>query len=183
MSDQFELHAEVRTDLGKGASRRLRHADQVPAIVYGAGKEAVSVTLDHKKLILAQEKPEFYSSELTLVINGEECGGGTIRCHDPAIQARIFELLGLTPEQAQEKFGFLLDALSYGAPPHGGIAFGFDRLVAMMAGVDQIRDVIAFPKTQRGQDLLIDTPTAVTEQQLRDLHIAVRQNETARPAS
>jgi aspartyl-tRNA synthetase len=117
-----------------------------------------------------------------VVLNGWEIGGGSVRIHKPEVQAKVFSALKISPEDQRKKFGFLLDALSYGAPPHGGIAFGFDRLVAMMAGVDQIRDVIAFPKTQRGQDLLVDAPTAVTEQQLRDLHIAVRQTETARPA-
>ena len=110
-----------------------------------------------------------------VVLNGWEIGGGSVRIHKPEIQAKVFSALKMSHEDQRKKFGFLLDALSQGAPPHGGIAFGFDRLVAMMAGVDQIRDVIAFPKTQRGQDLLIDTPGAVTEQQLRDLHIKVRQ--------
>jgi aspartyl-tRNA synthetase len=98
------------------------------------------------------------------------------------VQARVFEALRISPEEQRRKFGFLLDALSYGAPPHGGIAFGLDRIVAMMCGVEQIRDVIAFPKTQRQQDLLIDTPTPVTEQQLRDLHIRVRPSESAKVA-
>ena len=97
-----------------------------------------------------------------------------MRIHRAEIQAKQFKTLGISDEDARAKFGFLLDALSYGAPPHGGIAFGFDRMVAMMAGVDQIRDVIAFPKTQRGQDLMVETPSAVTERQLRDLHIRLR---------
>jgi aspartyl-tRNA synthetase len=104
-----------------------------------------------------------------------------VRIHKPEVQAKVFGALQISAEDQRKKFGFLLDALAYGAPPHGGIAFGFDRLVAMMAGVDQIRDVIAFPKTQRGQDLLIDTPSAVTEQQLRDLHIRVRASDSAGP--
>ncbi|HEU5117166.1 MAG TPA: aspartate--tRNA ligase [Isosphaeraceae bacterium] len=106
-----------------------------------------------------------------LVINGEEAAGGTIRIHDPAIQAKVFSLLGLSPEEAQEKFGFLLSALKYGAPPHGGIAFGFDRLVMLYAGLSNIRDCIAFPKTAKGTDLMTGAPGTVDARQLRDLHI------------
>jgi aspartyl-tRNA synthetase len=112
-----------------------------------------------------------------VVLNGWEIGGGSVRIHRPEVQAAVFSALGIGEDDQRKKFGFLLDALQYGAPPHGGIAFGVDRLAAMMAGVDQIRDVIAFPKTQRGQDLLIDTPSAVTEQQLRDLHIRIRSSD------
>ena len=106
-----------------------------------------------------------------LVVNGEECGGGTIRCHDPKIQSRIFELLGLTPEQAEEKFGFLLSALKNGAPPHGGIALGVDRLVMLYAGLTNIRDCIAFPKTAKGTDLMTGAPGTVDARQLRELHV------------
>ena len=112
-----------------------------------------------------------------VVLNGWELGGGSVRIHREEVQARVFRALKISPEDQQRKFGFLLNALKYGAPPHGGIAFGLDRTVALMAGVEQIRDVIAFPKTQRGQDLLVAAPSPVTEQQLRDLHIRIRPSD------
>ncbi len=115
-----------------------------------------------------------------VVLNGWEIGGGSVRIHRQEVQAKVFRALNISAEDQQKKFGFLLDALQYGAPPHGGIAFGVDRMTAMMAGVDQIRDMIAFPKTQRGQDLLVDAPSPVTEQQLRDLHIRVRASDAAK---
>jgi aspartyl-tRNA synthetase len=98
------------------------------------------------------------------------------------VQARVFVALGISPEDQRRKFGFLLDALQYGAPPHGGIAFGLDRITTLMCGADSIRDVIAFPKTQRGQDLLVDAPAPATEQQLRDLHIRVRPSDAIKAA-
>jgi aspartyl-tRNA synthetase len=115
-----------------------------------------------------------YAKAYDMVLNGWEVAGGSVRIHRQEIQQQVFRGLQISAEEQRAKFGFLLDALKYGAPPHGGIAFGFDRLVALMAGAEAIRDVIAFPKTQRGQDLLTGTPSAVTEKQLRDLHIRLR---------
>jgi aspartyl-tRNA synthetase len=109
-----------------------------------------------------------------MVLNGSEIGGGSVRIYNQELQSAVFDLLGISPEEARTKFGFLLDALKYGAPPHGGIAFGLDRLAMLMAGADSIRDVIAFPKTQTAADPLTDAPTEVSEQQLREVHIRVR---------
>jgi aspartyl-tRNA synthetase len=109
-----------------------------------------------------------------MVLNGSEIGGGSVRIHRQEMQSTVFELLGIGAEEARAKFGFLLDALKYGCPPHGGIAFGLDRIVMFMAGTDSIRDVIAFPKTQTASDPLTDAPTEVGEQQLRELHIRLR---------
>lgn len=113
-----------------------------------------------------------------LVINGFEAGGGTIRIHDPNTQQQVFTLLGITPEEARERFGFLLDALGFGAPPHGGIALGLDRWVMLFGGRDNIRDCIAFPKTQKATDLMTDAPSAVAPKQLRELGLPARRPDT-----
>jgi aspartyl-tRNA synthetase len=124
--------------------------------------------------LLATDPGQVLAKAYDVALNGWEIGGGSVRIHRAEVQSQVFAALGITPEDARAKFGFLLDALSYGAPPHGGIAFGLDRIVTLMTGAESIREVIAFPKTQRGQDLMVDAPTPVTERQLRELHIRLR---------
>lgn len=123
---------------------------------------------------LSSNPGDVLSRAYDMVLNGTEVGGGSIRIHQQDVQKKAFEALGIDDDEAEEKFGFLLDALKYGAPPHGGMAFGIDRLVAMMSGVESIRDVIAFPKTQKASCLLTDAPGEVDSTQLRDLHIRLR---------
>ncbi|ETK10949.1 hypothetical protein T230_00665, partial [Tannerella sp. oral taxon BU063 isolate Cell 1/3] len=109
-----------------------------------------------------------------MVINGVEVGGGSIRIHDSKLQDKMFSILGFTEERAQEQFGFLMNAFKYGAPPHGGIAYGLDRVVSLFAGLDSIRDCIAFPKNNAGRDVMLDAPTPLEPAQLEELHIDVK---------
>jgi len=124
--------------------------------------------------LLETEPGEVRAQAYDLVLNGTELGGGSIRIHDQHVQKRVFELLGMDSEEQESKFGFLLEALAYGTPPHGGLAFGFDRIIASLAGTPSIRDVIAFPKTQKASDLMTNAPGPVDGDQLQELHIATR---------
>ena len=112
-----------------------------------------------------------------MVINGVEVGGGSIRIHDAKLQAKMFEILGFTPEKAEAQFGFLMNAFKYGAPPHGGLAYGLDRWVSLFAGLDSIRDCIAFPKNNSGRDVMLDAPSAIDQSQLDELNLIVDLKE------
>jgi aspartyl-tRNA synthetase len=141
---------------------------------WGARHHPFTAPKDGHEELFERDPGRALAKAYDVVLNGWEIGGGSVRIHRSEVQAKVFRALNIGLADQERKFGFLLKALAYGAPPHGGIAFGLDRIAALIAGVEQIRDVIAFPKTQRGQDLLVDAPTPVTEQQLRDLHIRVR---------
>jgi aspartyl-tRNA synthetase len=123
---------------------------------------------------LATDPGAVRANAYDMVINGVEVGGGSIRIHDKQLQALMFKHLGFSEEEAKHQFGFLMNAFEYGAPPHGGIAFGFDRLCSLFGGVDSIRDFIAFPKNNQGRDVMIDAPSAINAQQLQELAIQVK---------
>lgn len=123
--------------------------------------------------LLDQDPSKLRANAYDMVINGVELGGGSIRIHDKSLQAKVFETLGFSPEKAEQQFGFLMNAFKYGAPPHGGIAFGFDRCVSMFAGLDSIRDCIAFPKNNAGRDVMIDAPSTIDQEQLDELGLKI----------
>jgi aspartyl-tRNA synthetase len=123
--------------------------------------------------LLDTDPGQVHANAYDLVINGIEIGGGSIRIHDSGLQKKMFEVLGFTDEQAQYRFGFLMNAFKYGAPPHGGIAFGFDRWVSLFAGLNSIRDVIAFPKNNQGRDVMQDSPSVIDDEQLKELGISI----------
>jgi len=132
---------------------------------------------DSHEDLLETDPGKALSKAFDMILNGSEIGGGSVRIHRRDIQLKVFHALNIEISEAQEKFGFLLEALQYGAPPHGGIAFGLDRIVTLMAGEESIRDVIAFPKTQRAQCLLTQAPSLVAEKQLQELHLRLRRAE------
>jgi aspartyl-tRNA synthetase len=142
---------------------------------WGAMHHPFTAPKDGHEDLLATDPARALSKGYDMVLNGWEIGGGSVRIHRAEVQAKVFRALGISEDEARNKFGFLLDNLQYGAPPHGGIAFGLDRMVALMAGADSIRDVIAFPKTQRAQDLLVRAPSPVDEKQLRELGLRLRE--------
>jgi aspartyl-tRNA synthetase len=139
---------------------------------YVAAHHAFTRPHDESVPFLETDPSKVLCYRYDLVLNGFEIGGGSIRLHDPAVQSRVFRAMGISDEEAEQKFGFLLQALRYGAPPHGGIALGMDRLAFLLAGAESLRDVIPFPKTQKGTDLMTDAPGDVAPQQLRELHVA-----------
>ena len=153
-------------EVEEGKIKALHHPFTMP-------KLSENGTLDYDDI------EELSSIAYDLVLNGTELGGGSIRIHKEEIQKEIFKIMGISDEEAREKFGFLLDALQYGAPPHGGFAMGFDRIIMLLAGTESIRDVIAFPKTQKAQCLLTQAPSPVDPEQLKELHIRLRQRPVA----
>ena len=169
----FEFDADTNRFYSLHHPFTAPRADQLDALLAANLADTSDANRDAIEAVL--------SDGYDIVCNGSEIGGGSIRIHRPDVQRKVFELLGITPEEADAKFSFLLDALRYGAPPHGGIAFGLDRLVMHLAGTDNIRDVIAFPKTQTGADVMCHAPSPVDPEQLKELHVASTWDPDQRP--
>jgi aspartyl-tRNA synthetase len=174
----FRLHLGARLGLISQEAYSLVWIVDFPLLEHDPeGRRYVSVhhpftaPLDQDLNLLSQEPLKVRSKAYDLVLNGVEIGGGSIRIHQVRLQKQVLGLLGFSPEEAEERFGFFLEALSFGAPPHGGIAFGVDRLAMILSGARSIREVIAFPKSQRAVCLLTDAPSAVDPKQLKELGI------------
>jgi aspartyl-tRNA synthetase len=179
-----DLRLELAGQLGLKDKNKFAPLWVVDFPMFSYDEESGSWTFEHHPFtspkaehmhLIHSDPGAVLANAYDFVLNGSECCSGSIRIHDSEIQAGIFKAIGLSPEEAQEKFGFLLGALEYGAPPHGGCAFGFDRLCAIMSGTESIRDVIAFPKNNAGRDLMLDAPSPISEKQLKELHLNIRK--------
>ncbi|MGZ5242965.1 MAG: aspartate--tRNA ligase [Bacteroidia bacterium] len=178
-----DLRLELAQQLGLRDKNKFKALWVVDFPMFAYDEESNSWTFEHHPFtspkadhmhLIHSDPGKVLANAYDFVINGWECCSGSIRIHDSEIQASIFKAIGLSEEEAQEKFGFLLGALEFGAPPHGGCAFGFDRLVALMAGTDSIRDIIPFPKNNAGKDLMLDAPSPIDDKQLKELHIEIK---------
>ena len=144
---------------------------------YVAKHHPFTSVMDEDVELLGSAPEKARAKAYDIVINGYEAGGGSIRIFDAELQRKMFEVIGLSPEEAEEKFGYLLTAFKYGVPPHGGMAYGLDRLVMLLSGKDNIRDVIAFPKVQNASDLMTEAPSEVEDRQLKDLNILLGERK------
>ena len=178
------LHRALRTDLGQRLGRvdgrewDVLFVVDFPLFLEEDGEltyahQPFVAPLEEDLALLESDPRQVRATHYDVILNGVELGSGSLRNHRADVQRRIFEILGYSKEEMEGRFGFLLNALEVGAPPHGGFAYGFDRWAMLLAGLDSLRDVIAFPKTQRGQDLLMDAPAAVEDAQLEELSLRV----------
>ena len=168
--EELEIKPTSMIDVSDGLTSEILHLSKC---------SDVGITIDEDKKLLNDEANygKIRAEAYDVILNGNEIGGGSIRIHEGDLQTTVFSALGIDEDEAKEEFGHLLDAFSFGAPPHGGVAFGLDRLMMLMLGTDSIRDVIAFPKTQSAACLLTDAPSNVDAAQLRELNIRLRKKE------